>query len=300
MKHFTIETTPPISNGLMLTALSGPHNVAESATTALDHLMQQDEIVTFAQADPDGLFIYNTFIPHLERDEESGLVSIEWPTLELHHTGAGGEPGPVFLTGSRPHIGMRGLIQDLGEIAQLCGVRNIIHLTSGSGNRAHTRPTIISALATTPRNNPELNEILTKLEVEPNALPLEDAVLVQACLTKGMGYLSVCGHVPHYLSMSPNYRVAADLARSVQQFTRSAGKPLENLEQRESEFREIIKESMARNPLLASIVEASEHAENQRKNREETGLGNINPEEMALEVEQFLRAERENDKDSMH
>ena len=256
MKHFTIETTPPISNGLMLTALSGPHNVAESATTALDHLMQQDEIVTFAQADPDRLFIYNTFIPHLERDKESGLVSIEWPSLELHHTGAGGEPGPVFLTGWRPHIGMKGLIQDLGEIAQLCGVRNIIHLTSGSGNRAHTRPTIISALATTPRNNPELNEILTKLEVEPNALPLEDAVLVQACMTKGMGYISVCGHVPHYLNMSPNYRVAADLAQIVQQFTRSAGKPLENLEQRESEFREIIKESMASNPLLRTIAKS--------------------------------------------
>ena len=300
MKHFTIEKTPPISNGLMLTALSGPHNVAESATTALDHLMQQDEIVTFAQADPDGLFIYNTFIPHLERDKESGLVSIEWPTLELHHTGAGGEPGPVFLTGSRPHIGMMGLTQDLGEIAQLCGVRNMINLTSGYGDRAHTRPTIISAMASTPHDNPELNEIMTKLEVEPNALPLEDAVLVHAFLTKGMGYLSVCGHVPRYLSMSPDYQVAAALARSVQQFTRSAGKPLENLEQRESEFREIIKESMARNPLLASIVEASEYAEDQRKNREETGLGNINPEEMALEVEQFLRAERENDKDSKH
>ena len=67
----------------MLTALSGPHNVAQSATTALNHLMEQDEAVTFAHADPDGLFIYNNFSPHLERDEKNGLVSIQWPMLEL-------------------------------------------------------------------------------------------------------------------------------------------------------------------------------------------------------------------------
>ena len=300
MKHFTIETTPPISNGLMLTALSGPHDVAQSATTALNHLMEQDEAVTFAHADPDGLFIYNNFTPHLERDEKNGLVSIQWPMLELHHAGPGDEPGPVFLTGWRPHIGMLGLSQDLGEIAKMCGVRNIIHLTSGYGDRAHTRPTIISAIATTPSDNPELSEILMKVGAEPNAMPLEDAVLVQACLTKGMGYLSVCGHVPRYLGMSPDYRVAAALARSVQQFTRSAGKPLGNLEQQESEFGEIVKEAVAHNPLLASIIETSEREEDQRKNRGETGLGNVNPEEMALEVEQFLRAERENDKGSMH
>ena len=149
MKHFTINTAPPMSNGLMLAALSGPHDMAQSATTALKHLMQQDKVVTFAQADPDGLFIYNNLSPHLKRNKKNGLVTIVWPRLELHHTGPGDEPGPVFLTGWRPHIGMRELVQDLGEIAQMCGVRNIIHLTSGYGDQPHTRPTIISTMATT-------------------------------------------------------------------------------------------------------------------------------------------------------
>ena len=300
MKHFTIDTAPPMSNGLMLTALSGPQDVAQSATTALKHLMQRDEAVTFAQADPDGLFIYNSSTPHLKRNQESGLVTIVWPMLELHHAGPGDEPGPVFLTGWRPQIGMQGLIQDLGEIAEMCGVRNMIHLTSGYGDQPHTRPTIISALATTPHENPELYEIIMGLGKEPNAVPLEDAVLVQACLVKDMGYLSVCGHVSRYLGMIPDYQVAADLARSIQKFTRSAGKPLEDLEQKESEFQKAVKEAVAQNPMLASMVEAAEQAESERENRRETGLGNINPEEMALEVEQFLRAERENDKGSMH
>ena len=85
MKHFTIDTAPPMSNGLMLTALSGPQDVAQSATTALKHLMQRDEAVTFAQANPDGLFIYNSSTPHLKRNQESGLVTIVWPMLELGH-----------------------------------------------------------------------------------------------------------------------------------------------------------------------------------------------------------------------
>ena len=302
MKHFIIDTAPPMSNGLMIAALAGPQDVALSATTALKHLMQRDEAITFAQADPDGLFIYNNSSPTLKRDQESGLVTIVWPQLELHHAGPGDEPGPVFLTGWRPQIGMHGLIDDLGEIAEMCGVRNMIHLTSGYGDQPHTRPTIISALATSPHENPELYEITMSLGKEPNARPLEDAVLMQACLVKDMGYLSVCGHVSRYLGMIPDYQVAADLARSVQQFTRSAGKPLEDLERMESEFRRTVEEAVASNPLLASIVAAAEQAE--RENQRETGLGDINPEEMARElnreVEQFLRAERENDKGSMH
>ena len=300
MKHFTIDTAPPMSNGLMIAALAGPQDVALSATTALKHLMQRDEAVTFAQADPDGLFIYNNFTPTLKRDLESGMVTIVWPQLELHHTGPGDEPGPVFLTGWRPQIGMHGLIDDLGEIAEMCGVRNMIHLTSGYGEQPHTRPTIISALATSPHENPELYEITMSLGREPHAVPLEDAVLMQACLVKDMGYLSICGHVSRYLSMIPDYQVAADLARSIQQFTRSAGKPLLDLEQKESEFQKDVKEAVASNPALASIVLAAEQEENQRQNQMETGLGDINPEEMALEVEQFLRAKRENDKGSMH
>ena len=300
MNHFTIDTAPPMSNGLMIAALAGPQDVAQSATTALKHLMQRDEAVTFAQAEPDGLFIYNNSTPNLKRNQESGQVTIVWPMLELHHAGPGDEPGPVFLTGWRPQIGMHGLIQDLGEIAEMCGVRNMIHLTSGYGDQPHTRPTIISALATTHHENPELYKIIMSLGKEPNAVPLEDAVLMQACLVKDMGYLSVCGHVSRYLSMSPDYQVAADLARSIQKCTRSAGKPLEDLEQQESEFQKVVKEAVASNPLLASIVEAAEQAERERENQRENGLGDINPEEMALEVEQFLRAERENDKGSMH
>ena len=58
---------------------------------------------------------------------------------------------------------------------------------------------------------------------------------------------------------------------------------------------------MARNPLLASIIlRHRSMRRDKRKNRGEPGLGNVSPEEMALEVEQFLRAERENDKGSMH
>ena len=206
MKHFTIDTAPPMSNGLMIAALSGPQDVAQSATIALKHLMQRDEAVTFAQADPDGLFIYNIFTPNLKREQESGLVTIMWPQLELHHAGPGDEPGPVFLTGWRPQIGMHGLIDDLGEIAEMCGIRNMIHLTSGYGEQLHTRRTIISTLATAPHENPELYEIMTSVGAEPNAVPL-DPVLVQAADAQGKArsYASLvkASYPPQLASPSP-------------------------------------------------------------------------------------------------
>ena len=75
-----------------------------------------------------------------------------------------------------------------------------------------------------------------------------------------------------------------------------------NLEQQESDFRKAVDAAVARNPMLASIVLAAEQAESQRKNQrnnqDKTELGDISPEEMTLEVEQFLRAERENDREN--
>ena len=283
MKHFNIKTEPPPSNGMMLVALSGPHDVAQAATTALQHLLQQEGAVPFGDAHPDGLYIYSQVMPRMERHD--GRVRVEWPRLELHHAPGGDPPGPVFLTGWRPHMGLLELSQELGQVAQLCGVRNVVHVTSGYGERAHTRPTIISALATAPEENTEIEELMRKLNPEPYARPREDPFLVQTCMIHRLGYLAVCGHVPHYINQAPNHQVAAELARRVRHFTRAAGNPLEELEERETEFQQAMQRATTENQVLAGMTLLAEQSEDRHRN---------GAEETAEEVERFLRMERKN------
>ena len=291
MKHFTIEATPPTSNGIMLAALSGPHDAAEAATTALEHLLQQEGAVRFAKTNPDGLYIYSSVLPRMERSDDR--VRVHWPRLELHHSPQDGPPGPVFLTGCRPHMGLLELATELGRVARLCGVRNLVHLTSGYGERAHTRPTIISAMATTPEENQaEVDCLLQQMRPEPLARPLEDPFLVQACLMHRLGYLAVCGHVPPYLGAAPNHQVAAELARRVRPLTGDPGMPLPGLEQQEAEFQQALRRAVAEDQLLANMTLLAEQEEDQLQGAEEAQDRN-GLEDTTNEIERFLRRERE-------
>ena len=302
MKHFTTTGAPPPNNGLMLIALSGPHDVGRAASTALEQLMRREEALMFAEADPDGLFIYNHLSPALSREQHGWTTRIDWPRLQLHHSGPGDEPGPIFLSGHRPHMGLWGLCRELGELAKYCGVQHIINVTSGFGERPHTRPTTISAMATLAAPSPRMEEIVQRLETEPNAMPLEDAFLVQTCLSHGIDYLAVCGHVPRYLGESPNYQVAADLARQLLFLTRSPQQHLEELEQRAGEFRNYLQGMMASENILSQMARMAEEADDRRINRRQSQTGegqpesleNVRPDQMADEVDQYLRKEGRN------
>ena len=297
MKHFTTTGAPPRNNGLMLVALSGPHDVGRAASTALEQLMRREEAVMFAEADPDGLFIYNHLYPAVSREQQGHTTRIDWPRLQLHHSGPGDEPGPIFLSGERPHMGLWGLCRELGELAKSCGVQHIINVTSGFGERPHTRPTTISAMATLAAPGPRMEEIVHRLETEPNAMPLEDAFLVQTCLSHGIDYLAVCGHVPRYLGESPNYQVAGELARRLLFLMRNPQQPLEELEQREGEFRDYLQRMMASESILSQMARMAEEADDQRINRRQgqpESLENVRPDQMADEVDQYLRKEGRN------
>ena len=299
MKHITTLKAPPISNGIMLAALAGHNDTCQAASTALEFLIRQEGAAPFAQADPDGVFIYNQHQPMMRRTG-NGRVIMEWPSLELLCC-TGGTPGPVFLRGWRPHLGLAQLCRDLGVMFQLCGVTTLVNLTAGTGPRAHTRPPIISALATVPEEMQhrleETDRVLQSLGAQPNTEPVEEGLLAHACLDNGAVYLALCGQVPYYLARSPNLRVAAELARRARRFTRRPHRPLEDLEHLEDEFERTMAQLMLAHPVLEQQTRVVEQIEDQAEAGAEAGgtptpggLEDVQPREMADEIDRFLRA----------
>ena len=299
MKHITTLKAPPISNGIMLAALEGHNDTCGAASTALEFLIRREGAVPFAQADPDGIFIYNQHQPVMRRTG-SGRVIMEWPSLELLCC-TGGPPGPVFLRGWRPHLGLAQLSRDLAELCLLCGVTTLVNLTAGTGPRAHTRPPIVSALATVPEELhhrlEETDRLLQSLGAQPNTQPAEEGLLAHACLDNGIVYLALCGHVPYYLARSPNLRVAAELARRAQQFTRRPHRPLEELEHLEDGFEHTMAQLMLAHPVLEQQTRVVEQIEDQAEAGAQQGgpppsggLEDVQPREMADEIDRFLRA----------
>ena len=288
---------PPASNGYLLASLRGPHDVARAASAALDHLMELEEAVTFGQADPDRIFTYSQFCPWMERQENGEDVSVAWPHLEVRHSGPGEEPGPAFITGFRPELGLMAFTREIAKIARMCGALAIVNVTAGLGERAHTRPVIISGRARGER----MGEKLKELDLNPEAGPLEDPALLHAAREAGIAYVSVCGHVPSYLNLQPNHRVAIEVARRAMRFTRHPQDALERMEERDREFQERVSGIVANHPALASMTSYAEQSEDQmlaRRNQQKAvqaaqaeGLEQIRPQEMVDEVQQFLRSQ---------
>ncbi len=305
-KHLKFDHEPPASNGLMLAALDGPHNAGLSATTALGHLMEQAGATRFAQIYPDAVFTYDQNHPQAEMDRENGSAQVYWPHLEFRHSAGEAQPGPAFLTGKRPQLRMLEFTRMIGEAARRCGASTVINITSGFGQRAHPRPTTISAAGVCIEETPRLQEVMELIRADPRtdprAAPLQDPALIHACLTQGLAYVSVCGHVPQYLAVFPNHQVSLELVQLIRQFTgtgHGTGKP----EQQAGEFRQALETIMASSPAIREIVRAAEQQEDDVQARRQAGLENthlentrlenIDPEEMAGEVERFLQSERE-------
>ena len=257
--------------------------------------MRATDSEPFAATEIDRFHLYGARTPEVKERMES-RTAISWPQLEFYHPGAAHRPGPLFLTGPRPDINMMAFVRLLGEVCRELGVRHIVNMTSGYGNSVHTRPVVISALGNgedepggeVDRETRRMKDLVNPQE---GTWPLEDAGMLQAALTGGVGYLAVCGHVPGYLSFAPDQRVAAELARRVRD---AAGLEvsLERAEEEARDFTERLEWLTERDPMLQMMTRSAEAHEDQALRRaEELAPGDEGA--MSDDIERFLRQERE-------
>ena len=234
---------------MMLTALGGPHNAARAATTALDFLMERTGAVRFAHTDPDDFYVYGPTVPSVRVEAATGTVKVFWPSLDFRGAPPGGPPAPVFMSGARPQLRLLEFTRMVGETARRCGVKTVLDLTSAPGGRAHTRPVVIAATVIAKCGDPDAAKAVERISYDPRAEPLVDPALIHACLSHGLNYAAVCGFAPEYLSIYPNRQVALELLRSVRSFT-GMDLDLEEAERRAEEFRLLMEQAVAANPVL--------------------------------------------------
>ena len=292
MIHLEDIAQPRPSNGVMLAALKGPHDPMMAASIALQHLMDRDGTELLAQGKPDQLYIYSHLVP--TPVYQNGVARVDWPYLQVRQSpGEGKTPGPVFLSGWRPNLGLEGLAWDVAEICRATGVRNILNLTAGMAELAHTRPTRF-VLENRVREE-QAQEILRQLAPEDGEMKgLEDPFLMQAAMNGGLGYTSLCALIPQYIDLHPNHRVAAEIAQRAGRLCRNSGEPLAELEELSAKFQERMLEIVENNPMLQQLGHVMEQHEDRRREKlalaqQRKELEEISPQEMALAAEEFIR-----------
>jgi len=298
---------PDVRTPVFLFAFAGWADAAESATHALRYLVKRLGAAKFAEIDPEEFYDFTQVRPHTGFDSD-GNRRITWPANEFyyHRNALDGEDLVVFI-GIEPSLKWRTFTQSLVGVIKDLNVSRVLHVGALLDAVPHTRDTRISGTAT----SPELQELLQGVEIRRSRYTGPTGVtgvLMDALRQDNVPCVSLWGHAPHYLQVSPNPKVSLRLLQAVERLLR-VDINVEQLYAQGANFERRVQQALDTEPGVVDYVQRLEAQWDNRVGAVDTTLepgdgassdGDMpEPEEAVRAFEEFLReSSRLNDKGS--
>ena len=208
---------PPadLHDPVMLFAFAGWADASESATHALRYLVRHLQAVKFADVDPEEFYNFTRVRPYSKFDDE-GSRFIEWPANEFYAVKRGDEGEDlVLLVGVEPNLRWRTFCDGMVSMVKELGVKRAVQVGALLDAVPHTRDIRVTGTAT----SRELRSMLKGIELRRSRYtgPTGIAgVLSDAMTREGIPVVSLWGHAPHYLQVSPNPKVSLRLVHGIE------------------------------------------------------------------------------------
>jgi proteasome assembly chaperone (PAC2) family protein len=280
----------------MLIAFSGWNDAAEAATGATSHILgawtdqihsvdDQTGVVPelIADVDPEDFYDFQVNRPMIEIDE-SQIRSLTWPSTQVF-----GLQLPdydfdfVIVRGVEPSMKWKSFTQDLLDLADDLEVSLIITLGSMLADVPHSRPITVTGSGAHPDIAKRLGIEVNKYEGPTGIL----GIIQDACMRRGMDLVSLWASIPHYANESPSPKAVLALLNALEDFleiTLPQGDLPKQAREWESEVDELAREDSE----VAEYVKALEES------KDSLALSDVTGDELARELERFLRRQNEN------
>ncbi len=278
--------TPQLRNPVLVATFSGWNDAASAASAAVGAVADSLETELIAQIDPEEFFDFQATRPQIELSD-GRLRGVAWPeNLIVAGRSPGAERDLVMISGTEPSTRWRTFCNSLLDIADRCGVEQMITFGALIADVAHTRPVPITGLATS-------DELIDRLGFEDVAYEGPTGivgVLHGIARDRGLEAASLWAAVPHYAAAVPNPKAALALLRRLEGLT---GIPLDgtDLEEASASFEVQVSQAVAANPEIKEMVE--------RLESQQDDLAGLNPDDVpsgdsiAREFQDFLRRQAE-------
>lgn len=287
---------PALRSPVMLIAFSGWNDAADAATGATSHILgawtdgihavdEQTGVVPelIAEVDPEDFYDFQVNRPMVNMDD-SHLRSLTWPGTQVF-----GLQMPeldfdfVIVRGVEPSMKWKTFTQDLIDLAEDLDISMIVTLGSMLADAPHSRPITVTCSGAHPEIANRLGVEVSKYEGPTGIL----GVIADACLRRGLDAVSLWAAIPHYASNSPSPKATLALVNALEdllEITLPQGElPTQSLEW-ESEVDELAREDSD----VADYVKALEES------KDSALLSDVSGDEIARELERFLRRQTEN------
>jgi len=291
-----IHKIPALRNPVMLIAFSGWNDAAEAATGAASHILgawtdaehainDQVGVVPelIADIDPEEFYDFQVNRPIVDIDE-SQIRSLTWPGTQIF-----GLATPNFdfdfiiVRGIEPSMKWKTFTHDLLDLADDLEVQTIITLGSMLADAPHSRPITVTGSGAHPELAKRLGVEVSRYEGPTGIL----GVIADACLRRGLDAISLWAAIPHYASNSPSPKATFALINALEDFL-EISLPQGDLHADSLEWESEVDELAREDSDVAEYVKALEES------NDSALLSDVSGEDLARELERFLRRQSEN------
>ncbi len=194
-----LEQTHDLVDPVVIAAFEGWNDAADSATGAVDHLLDMWNARIVAELDSEDYYDFQVNRPRVSADE-SGARHITWPTTRIAVASPPGLGRDVILIrGIEPSMRWRSFCGELMGAIESLGGRLVVTLGALLADTPHTRPIPVNGSASDPTLAEKLNVDLPTYEGPTGIV----GVLQAACGEAGIPAVSYWAAVPHYVAQPP-------------------------------------------------------------------------------------------------
>lgn len=285
---------PQLRKPTWVGAFIGWADAQEGASRAIRFLIEALEARKFAELDPEEFYDFTATRPVALLGPDGQRV-IRWPSNEFFHwTSPDGARELIIFLGTEPGLKWRSYINALLSVTEPYNMDVIMNVGSLMDAIPHTREPILSGSA----NRDDVKKRLGGLRIMGSTYqgPVGiTSVLMDACTKRGLGYMSLWAHAPHYVQRAPNYKVTKALAARLGALL-GIPLPLSDLEGRaqafEAEVTRAISESVEVSAYVKRLERQYDAAIAQGAQAQGQGEPLPPPDVVVKELEEFLRKDR--------
>jgi len=280
----------------MLIAFSGWNDAAEAATGAASHILEswtdaehtideQTGVVPelIADIDPEEFYDFQVNRPLVDMDD-SGIRSLTWPGTQIFGLQTPNyEFDFIIVRGVEPSMKWKAFTHDLLDLADDLEVGMIITMGSMLADTPHSRPITVTGNGAHPDIAQRLGVEVSKYEGPTGIL----GVIQDACIRRGIDAISLWAAIPHYASNSPSPKATLALINALEDFL-AISLPIGDLQTQAVEWESEVDELAREDSDVAEYVKALEES------KDATQLSDVSGEDLARELERFLRRQSGN------
>ena len=294
MDNVEFDREPPANLTTMVMAFGGWIDAGGAATGALRHLVRDLPAARLARIDPEEFFVFTQERPEVRLRADGGR-DIQWPPSEFFAwSPEDGRDGLLLFSGPEPHQRWRTYTKAFLDVAERCGVRQIVSLGALLASAPHTRPVRVTARCTDAASRSLLEAwgIYRRPTYEgPTGI---SSVVLDAAEGRGMEHVGFMGQAPHYLQGSENPAAIQALLIYVARLLHLSP-DMSHFAEAIQDFRTQCDRAVARDRATREHIRQLEQEYDAAAGEERPPLSDekLDSEKLMREVEDFLRGQQE-------